>query len=257
MPYTIDERNRERQQLLEAMTAPITRRLLDSLALKPDSRCLDLACGIGQTTRLIATYLGPQGECVGVDQDPALIETARTGPPAKARLAFQTADASALPFDASSFDFVFTRYLLIHVPDPLAVLREMHRVARPGGIVAVQEPDNAYQCTDPESWAFPRLIQVFEALFAHACIGRNLVSLFREAGLKPRGATAELPIEFEGSNGKRLFRLTAEAMGPAILSRGIMSAQEFRKFCAELRRLEDDPTIVWLSHPLVSVWAVA
>jgi SAM-dependent methyltransferase len=257
MSYTIDERNRERQQLLEVLVAPITRRLLDSLSIKPESRCLDLACGIGQTTRLIAGYLGPEGECVGVDQDPALIEVARAGPPAAARLAFETADASSLPFEASTFELVFTRYLLIHVAEPLAVLREMRRVVRPGGIVAAQEPDNAYQRTEPESWAFPLLIQVFESLFAHACIGRRLVSLFREAGLKPLGATAELPIEFEGSRGKRLFRLTAEAMGPAILRKGLMSEGELDQFCNELRRLEEDPTVVCLGHPLISVWAVA
>src|SRR5947208_9694682 len=63
MSYTIDERNLERQRLLARVLEPLTKRLLDALRLRPDSRCLDIGCGIGETTRLIARYLGPHGEC--------------------------------------------------------------------------------------------------------------------------------------------------------------------------------------------------
>src|SRR5438128_5922150 len=69
MSYTIDERKLERQRLLARVLEPLTKRLLDALRLPPDSRCLDIGCGIGETTRLIARYLGPQGECTGIDQD--------------------------------------------------------------------------------------------------------------------------------------------------------------------------------------------
>jgi hypothetical protein len=62
MSYTIDEENLERQQLLAMILEPATKQLLDALKLAPGSCCLDLGCGIGETTRLIAGSLGPQGE---------------------------------------------------------------------------------------------------------------------------------------------------------------------------------------------------
>lgn len=256
MSYTIDEHNRERQRLLFAMVEPITRRFLSGLPIRAGGRGLDLACGIGQTTRLLAEYLGADGECVGLDQNAELVRAAESGPPGRARLEFRVGDATRLPFEDATFDLVFTRYLLIHVPEPRAVLAEMRRVVRPGAVIAVQEPENSYQRTVPESWAYPRMIEMFEALFAHACFGRELVSLFRELGLEPKGAAAELPVEFQGSTAKRLFRLTAEGMGPEILKRGLMSEGELDAWCAELRRVEEDPGVVCLGHPLVSVWAV-
>ena len=114
MSYPIDEQNLERQRLLARVLEPITKRLLDGLRLRPDSRCLDIGCGIGETTRLIARYLGPQSECTGVDQDPGLIQVAQTGPSTGASLTFRVCDATKLPFEAETFDFVFTRYLLVH-----------------------------------------------------------------------------------------------------------------------------------------------
>ena len=136
MSYTIDERNLERQRLLARVLEPLTKRLLDALRLRPDSRCLDIGCGIGETTRLIARYLGPHGECTGIDQDGALIEVAQAGPSIGARLSFRVGDATKLPFEDGAFDFVFIRYLLVHVQEAPTVLREMIRVARKGGVVA-------------------------------------------------------------------------------------------------------------------------
>src|SRR2546430_6142556 len=88
MSYTIDERNLERQRLLARVLEPLTKRLLDALRLRPDSRCLDIGCGIGETTRLIARYLGPHGECTGIDQDGALIEVAQAVHPLEHDSAF-------------------------------------------------------------------------------------------------------------------------------------------------------------------------
>ena len=189
MSYPIDEQNFERQRLLARVLEPITKRLLDELRLRPDSRCLDIGCGIGETTRLIARYLGPQSECTGVDQDAALIQVAQTGPSTGARLLFRVCDATKLPFEDETFDFVFTRYLLVHVQEALTLLREMIRVARKGAVVAAQEGDFMFnQCCYPDSWAYKRLNDIWGAVFANATVGRQLVALFREAGCRPTGA---------------------------------------------------------------------
>ena len=72
-----------------------------------------------------------------------MIQVARDQEWGDHEVTFREGDAMALPFDADSFDFVFTRFLLVHLPDPLVALREMFRVAKPGALVAAGDLDSA------------------------------------------------------------------------------------------------------------------
>lgn len=119
MAYTIDERNAERQQLLARLLNPLTRQVLDRVPKIPGGRCLDLGCGQGNTTRLLAEVLQP-GECIGLEYDSNLVEHAKAQPDNPPGVQFQQGDATKLDFPDSSFDVVFARYLLIHMPDPMA-----------------------------------------------------------------------------------------------------------------------------------------
>jgi ubiquinone/menaquinone biosynthesis C-methylase UbiE len=143
MAYPLTETNLERQRILGNILAPLTARLLDQLTLPAGSRCLDLGCGVGETTRLIGTKIAQASQIVGLDQDAALLDVARQTPhPVAIPLTFQHGDArNVLPFADQSLDLVYARYLLTHLPDPSRVVTEMVRVCKPGGIVAVQEPD--------------------------------------------------------------------------------------------------------------------
>src|SRR5262249_20224092 len=256
MSYPIDEQNLERQRLLARVMEPITKRLLDGLRLRPDSRCLDIGCGIGETTRLVARYLGPQSECTGIDQDAALIEVAQVGPSTGELLTFRVCDATKLPFEDETFDFVFTRYLLVHVQEALTFLREMIRVARKGAVVAAQEGDFMFnQCCYPDSWAYKRLNDIWGAVFANATVGRQLVALFREAGCRPAGAMADICIEPACSGLKRLFRMPFEAVGPALLAKCLLNESDFNALCQEFLRVETDEAVVCISHPVITVWS--
>src|SRR5262247_1696730 len=139
MSYTIDERNPKRQQLLARALEPSTREVLAKLPRIANARCLDLGCGQGNTTRLLAEAIGST-DCIGVEYDAALVEyaAAQVNP---AGVSFQQGDATRLPFPDASFDVVFCRYLMIHLTDPLLVVREMLRVLRPGGFAVAYEGD--------------------------------------------------------------------------------------------------------------------
>jgi SAM-dependent methyltransferase len=252
MSYTLDEQNLERQHLLARVLEPFTKRLLDALRLRPDSRCLDVGCGIGETTRLIARYLGPQGECTGIDQDGALIGVAQAGPCTGARLSFRVGDATKLPFEDGAFDFVFTRYLLVHVQEPLTVLRDMIRVARSGAVVAAQEGDFMFQqCCYPESWAYKRLNDIWGGLFANAMVGRKLVALFRDAGCSLVGTMADIYMEPGNAGLKQLYRMTIEAAGPALLRKGVLNESDFDSLRQEFSRVETDASVVCIGNPVI------
>ena len=114
------------------------RELIAKLRLQGHERVLDIGCGDGKVTAEIAASL-PQGAVVGVDNSPAMIALAQASYPRSqwASLAFQLADAAALPF-AAEFDVVFSNATLHWVLDHVPVLRGIRRSLRPGGTVLLQ-----------------------------------------------------------------------------------------------------------------------
>jgi ubiquinone/menaquinone biosynthesis C-methylase UbiE len=104
-------------------------------------RVLDVGCGPGQFTIMIAEGL-PHAEVCGIDVAPTMIKLARAHAatsPAAARLRFEVADVSALPFPDGAFDAIISSGSIKMWPDAVAGLREIHRVLAPSGHAVVTE----------------------------------------------------------------------------------------------------------------------
>jgi demethylmenaquinone methyltransferase / 2-methoxy-6-polyprenyl-1,4-benzoquinol methylase len=113
---------------------------LDAVALEPGMRVLDVATGTGKLARAAAARVAPGGEVVGLDPAPEMLARARRAAAGQwAGLTWVQADAQALPFGDRTFDAVTIGFGLRNLPDVAAALREMARVAAPGGRVAVLE----------------------------------------------------------------------------------------------------------------------
>ena len=153
----------------------------------PGRRFLDLGCGTGDFARELAALVGPTGHVTAIDASAAMIDVARgradgMGLP----LAFQVADAQALPFPDASFDGCRTERVLQYLDDPDAALHEMVRVVRPGGRVVATEPDwDTLACDlpgiDRDIWR--RAVVAIGDDAGHGWMGRELHRRFRAAGL--------------------------------------------------------------------------
>lgn len=110
------------------------RQLVRMLKLRGDERILDLACGTGDITFMLAERL-PNGSAVGSDilQDMIDIANRKLADRRTPNASFQQADIMSLPFPDASFDHVTCGYALRNVPDVEGALREIHRVLKPGG----------------------------------------------------------------------------------------------------------------------------
>jgi SAM-dependent methyltransferase len=104
--------------------------------LRPELTLLDVGCGPGTIT---ADLAGRVRQVTAIDSAPEAIELARDNAPSN--VTFQVADVHNLGFADASFDVVHAHQVLQHVADPVQALREMRRVCRPGGIVAVRDSD--------------------------------------------------------------------------------------------------------------------
>jgi SAM-dependent methyltransferase len=257
MPYLISEINLERQELLAKVLAPATNRLLSVLQLPSGTRGLDLGCGIGETTRQIARTLDKPNEIVGLELNPDLVEAAKKlSSNEEHGVSFKKGDVSALGFADNSFDFVFARYLLMHLSEPEAVLKEMLRVCKSGGVVAVQEPDFSFQRCYPDSWAYERLPGLLSRLFPDAFLGPKLWSLFQKLGYSSSDVLVDCMVEVNQNNLRRCYRLSVEAMEKAVIEKGIYSEPEFERLLAELERVEKEQNILCVSNCIFSAWVL-
>jgi ubiquinone/menaquinone biosynthesis C-methylase UbiE len=105
---------------------------------------LDVGCGTGYLSRLIARSVGPNGVVVGTDPSESMIQYARRKTASIANCEFQVGAAEALPFTGDHFDVVVSSLVVHHLPEDLRgrALGEMRRVLRPGGALLVAEARN-------------------------------------------------------------------------------------------------------------------
>ncbi|MBX2803723.1 MAG: ubiquinone/menaquinone biosynthesis methyltransferase [Myxococcales bacterium] len=109
------------------------RRLVSRAAPQPGERVLDLACGTGDVTLMLAERVGTDGEVVGTDVNGEMMALGQRKAAAASNVSWVQADAMALPFESNRFDLVTCSYAGRGFPDWPTVLAEVHRVLVPGG----------------------------------------------------------------------------------------------------------------------------
>jgi SAM-dependent methyltransferase len=113
------------------------------LGLESVGSVLDVGCGVGHWGRLLSSVLPPDATLVGVDQEPEwVVEASSRAAQLAPRFRYERGRAEELAFPDDSFDLVTCQTLLIHVDRPGAVIKEMLRVTKPGGLILVAEPNN-------------------------------------------------------------------------------------------------------------------
>lgn len=151
--------------------------------------------GPGTITADLAQLVAP-GAVVGVDASSAILDEARTLSAERGltNTTFEVADAYALPYETGSFDVVHAHQVLQHLGDPVAALREMRRVARPGGLVAVRDGDYGAMTWYPASEGLDNWRELYRevaaALGGEADAGRRVASWVRAAGFDESGIRA-------------------------------------------------------------------
>lgn len=147
------------------------------------ARVLDVGCGTGVLTRVIARWPGV-GEIVGVDPAPSLLSKGRLLAGDLPNITFQEADGRELPFEDGSFDVAVFDSTLSHVPGPECALAEAFRVLRPGGWLATFDGD--YATTTVGLGEHDPLQTCADATMANSVndrwLMRRLSTLVRDAG---------------------------------------------------------------------------
>jgi Methylase involved in ubiquinone/menaquinone biosynthesis len=166
---------------------PVVREFIAWLDLPPKQRWLDVGCGTGALMQTIISLADPAA-VRGIDPAPGFLELARkqvTDP----RADFAEGTAQSIPEPSSSYDVAVSGLVLNFVPEPLDAAKEMARVARPGGCVAVYVWDYAGKMElmryfwDAAAAVDPKAVMLDEGNRFPICNSEALASCFAEAGL--------------------------------------------------------------------------
>jgi SAM-dependent methyltransferase len=247
-----------RLRVLHALYGPGSRRVLLGAGLQRGMRVADLGCGVGMVTALLAELVGPEGHVVGIDASAAQLAQARERlPQGGTNIRFVEASATDTGLPTASFDLVYCRFLLIHLPEPERALREMGALLKPGGILVCEESDLTSAGSEP-----PSALDAFANLWARLgpargvdyTLGRRLFQMLQAAGFPEPEITFNQPVLARGEN-KRFLELSVAEAGPAFVEAGLITAEALDRTLAEMRRLKADETVLAEMPRMAQVWA--
>ncbi|GBE82698.1 Uncharacterized methyltransferase [Sparassis crispa] len=215
-------------------------------ALRSDMRILDIGCGPGTITADLAKLV-PNGDVVGVELAGDVLEKARANAAALGvkNVQFVVGDVNGLAFPDGTFDVVHAHQVLQHVGDPVRALREMRRITKPGGIVAVRDTD-----FDTFTW-FPdvegmadfkeKYVHVQRANGGEPLAGRRLHAWAREAGFDPAKITKSSSTWCYGTPEERAWwgglwadLIVSPGLTRTAISNGVATKEELEQFAAAL-----------------------
>ncbi len=229
--------------------------------LRPGLDLLDVGCGPGTITADLATRVAP-GRVVGLDRSPDVIAAAAADHPG---VTFAVGDVYALDAADASFDVVHAHQVLQHLSDPVAALREMRRVCRPDGVVAVRDSDYAAFTWDPPSPELDRWLAVYRAVArgngAEPDAGRRLKGWALAAGFGSVEVsctvwTFSTPDERAWWGGLWADRVTGTTLADQAVAAGLATrdelasiAEAFGRWAADDRAAFIVPSVEVLAHP--------
>ena len=219
--------------------------------LRPGLRVLDFGCGPGTISVGLAEAIAP-GELHGIDMEESQVSLARAAAKAAGRenAFYHVGDVTDLPFEDEFFDIAHCHNVLMHVPDTRAVLTEVKRVLKPGGIIGCREMICGSSFINPDFGILGEAWRIFEDLLeaddGHAQMGKDIKAHLIDTGFANLRVTASFTTY---STPEEVF------FGHRIANRWLMSreiTEAAMKYGAATQTLWDDIQIAfdeWEKHP--------
>jgi SAM-dependent methyltransferase len=249
---------RERLRIIGRVLHATTSALFDRVGLADGQICLDVGCGGGDVTSEIARRVAPRGRVVGLDLDEAKIALAR-GEAAERGLRNLEYRVGDIRQDAPepSYDVVYARFLLTHLPDPAGAVETFRRFLKPGGLAVLEDIDYGGYFVYPDSPAFQRYHELYCAAVRRRGgdpdIGRRLPSLLKEGGFEAVEISVVQVMAMQGE-AKLVNALTVENIADAVVAEGLASRDEIARLVRDLLDYAADPCTLAGTPRIVQAW---
>jgi ubiquinone/menaquinone biosynthesis C-methylase UbiE len=230
--------------------------------LRPGLSVLDVGCGPGTITMGLAQLVSSPdgaGRATGLDRSEEVVAEASrlAAEQGVGNVGFTDGNIYDLPYGDGTFDVVHAHQVLHHLVDPVAALREMRRVARPGGIVAVREADYAAMVWHPALPPLDDWMSVYQNIArsngAEPNAGRHLLDWMLAAGFDPEDLTPTASTWLYATDETRrdhgqswAERVLESSYADQALERGFATRADLERISAGWRTWTEDPAALFL-----------
>jgi ubiquinone/menaquinone biosynthesis C-methylase UbiE len=233
--------------------------LINLIRIHAGGAAIDVGCGVLGVLHVLAERVGVDGRVVGLDREERMVEFGRELTEQRGlTVEFIQADATATGLPDRSFDVVHARTLLLNVQNPEEILAEMARIAKPGGVVAIQEPDAAAWSCDPPHPAFDILREAILSAYRRTgkdfSIGRRIARLLRGAGLDDVRVRASARVTHSGEYFQTFLLAIASLVREVIVYAGELTANQFDSYAATLRAHLEAPGTITCQPLMWQAW---
>lgn len=212
---------------------PGTHRRIEALGLTADWSCLDVGTGTGTVARWLAERC-PHGRVIATDLDTSLVRG-----PVPPNLTVLRHDVTAEDFPDDSFELIYARMVLMHLPQRQRIIERMYRWLRPGGVLLLEELVHFPRHGLPEESPFRRAVDGWWAMLTasfgmDADWGSRAAQALCRAGYVDVRAEADLPVVHAGTPMADFSRLTLEMIAPRLVASGFLDAEELHRGLEEI-----------------------
>lgn len=265
--YALEQRQAEFERLGRQAERDdgLTERLFRAAGIGPGMRVLDVGCGAGHVSSLVAKLVGPDGSVVGVDRGADVLAYARRRLADRGNVSFVQGDFRTEGLVGEGYDAVVGRYVLMYQSDPVGVIAHLARYLRPGGVVAFHEMDIPTRGTAPGPWPESELadelglliMQVWRATGTQLRMGSRLPAAFAAARLAPSPKLCTEALVGVGREWATGLVTLLKSMKPVIREHGLadFDALDLDNAVERLLRGVPPPGPVGMGPVMVGAWA--
>jgi SAM-dependent methyltransferase len=234
--------------LVADLFAPSSRALLARAAADRPATALDLGCGPGHTTRLLAEVCRP-GRTIGLDSSERYLAAARAAPPGPAGggpgPTYARHDVTVVPLPGAPAELIYARLVLAHLPDPLGLVERWRSQLAPGGRLVLEEVESIE--------APPGTLRDYEELVTAVVAAEGGIMAAGPVLARLGGDCVEVAVDV--ADAARMFGLNLAVWGDDARARGLATAAQLERLAGGLARLADAPpgraAVHWVLRQLV------
>lgn len=243
--YTLQvgKNGEERLNILNTLYNPLSKLFLEKAGVANSKSILDLACGTGEITCWMAQQT--KGKVVAVDISEQQLEIGRRNAESLGIQNIEFRQLSAFDLDKISefFDFIYCRFLLVHIQRPEDVMQAMYRRLSQDGIIACEEATVSVSFCYPKSPAFDKWLQLWAALRkangTDLDLGLKLPQMFKNAGFIDVKSHLVQPV-LSTADEKRLLKLNVEEATSASVEASLATKEAMTQLVDDLEVLAED-----------------
>lgn len=249
---------KSRLDVLSDVLRDHTKTVLEKNGVHTGSSFLDLGCGGGNVSIMVAGMVGDTGRVTAVDFDNEILSLARGDAERSGikNISFLSEAVTELPFE-NEFDFVYARFLLSHVLHPAEIVAKMKQAARPGGKMIVEDVQFSGHFCYPACPAFDRYVEYYATAArqkgANPELGPSLPGLLREVALDNVQFEMIQPC-FNKGKGKQMAYLTLDRISESLIGLGISTQDEITSMLKDLEAFTDDERTIMSLPRIFRAW---